>query len=86
MVRGGFSHRQACGFPAEDFMAKKDFNDFRFSGLDWKKTSNKYMTMKRISDDESKIVVKVGSSHLLKTKYGNMIKANKVKWRFKQII
>ena len=45
MVRGGSSHRQVCGFPAEDFMTKKDFNDFRFSGLDWKKTSNKYMTV-----------------------------------------
>lgn len=49
---------------------KKDFNEFRFSGLDYKLDSNKYYTMKRVSDDENKVVVKVAAEHLLKTKYG----------------
>ncbi|MCW6662951.1 hypothetical protein NHG29_01560 [Aerococcaceae bacterium NML160702] len=46
------------------------FNDFRFAGLDAKKHSNKYLTMRRISEDGNKIVVKVGDNHLIKTKYG----------------
>lgn len=46
------------------------FNEFRFEGLDARKISNKYMTMKRVSDDKNKIVVKVGDSHILKTKFG----------------
>lgn len=49
---------------------KSDFNDFRFKGLEYKSCSNQYLTMKRVSDDENKIVVKVADSHLLKTKYG----------------
>ena len=49
---------------------KKDFNDFRFEGLNWRQQSNKYLTMDRVSEDETKIVVKVGSSHLIETKYG----------------
>lgn len=51
-------------------MTKKDFNKFRFEGLDPKQKSNKYMTMKRVSDDNNKIVVRVGESHLQPTKYG----------------
>lgn len=46
------------------------FNEFRFEGLDARKISNKYMTMKRVSDDKNKIVVKVGDAHILKTKFG----------------
>lgn len=49
---------------------KKDFNDFRFSGLNYKVQSNKYLTMDRFNADETKIVVRVGDSHLLQTKYG----------------
>lgn len=48
----------------------KDFNDFRFEGLNWYQYSNKYYSMDRVSADESKIVVKVGESHILKTKFG----------------
>lgn len=48
----------------------KDFNDFRFEGLNWYQCSNKYYSMARVSADESKIVVKVGESHILKTKFG----------------
>ena len=48
----------------------KDFNEFRFSGLHLEEQSNKYLTMNRVSDDENKVVVKVGTDHLLKTKYG----------------
>ena len=49
---------------------KQDFNNFRFDGLNYREQSNKYFTMNRISDNEEKIVVKVASEHLLKTKYG----------------
>lgn len=49
---------------------KKDFNDFRFSGLNYRDQSNKYFTMERVNADETKIVVRVGESHLLQTKYG----------------
>ena len=49
---------------------KKDFNEFRFAGLNHREKSNKYFTMNRVSEDENKIVVKVGDSHILKTKYG----------------
>lgn len=30
---------------------KKDFNDFRFAGLNWRQQSNKYLTMDRVSED-----------------------------------
>lgn len=49
---------------------KKDFNEFRFAGLDYKECSNKYFTMNRVNQDETKIVVKISDSHLLKTRYG----------------
>lgn len=49
---------------------KNNFNDFRFEGLNYKKCSNKYFTMDRVSADENKIVVKVGESHLIETRYG----------------
>lgn len=51
-------------------MAKRDFNEFRFSGLNYKECSNKYLTMDRVSVDETKIVVKIDAGHLVKTKYG----------------
>lgn len=51
-------------------MAKKDFNNFRFEGLNHREQSNKYFTMDRINADETKIVVKVADEHLLKTQYG----------------
>lgn len=49
---------------------KKEFNDFRFAGLDYKEASNEYLTMNRVSKDEVKIVVRVDLEHLIKTKYG----------------
>lgn len=52
---------------------KKQFNDFRFDGLNAVQISNKYLTMKRVSDDENKIVVKVALSHLKSTQYGWML-------------
>lgn len=51
-------------------MSKKDFNEFRFSGLNHNKLSNSYFTMKRVNEAEDKIVVKVGDSHLVQTKFG----------------
>lgn len=53
-------------------MSKKEreFNDFRFEGLEWSEQSNKYLTMKRVSKDENRIVVKVGDAHLIQTRFG----------------
>lgn len=48
----------------------KQFNEFRFDGLKQLGESNNYYTMKRVSDDEKKIMVAVGIDHLVKTKYG----------------
>lgn len=48
----------------------KSFNEYRFEGLNYTDASNKYYTMERVNPDETKIVVKVASSHLLKTKFG----------------
>lgn len=47
-----------------------DFDNFRFNGLGVEIHSNKYLTMKRYTEDENKIVVKVGDNHLIKTAYG----------------
>ena len=49
---------------------RKDFNEFRFGGLNYRKISNNYLTMDRVSSDQTKIVVRVGSNHLIKTPYG----------------
>ena len=49
---------------------KEEFNEFRFSGLEYRSKSNKYYTMNRVSEDENKIVVKVADDHLIKTQYG----------------
>lgn len=49
---------------------KNDFNEFRFKGLNYRKFSNKYLTMKRVSEDEKKVVIKVSDSHIITTKYG----------------
>lgn len=51
-------------------MKRNEFNEYRFSGLNHRKSSNKYMTMDRVSEDENKIVVKVEDVHLIQTKYG----------------
>lgn len=51
-------------------MSKKDFNEFRFNGLNYRQVTNKYVTMNRVSEDGNKIVVKVADSHLLETRYG----------------
>ena len=69
---------------------KKDFNDFRFEGLDYRNCSNKYYTMNRISENEEKIVVKVGDSHLIQTLYGYALVLDKTrvvflkKWQVSQ--
>lgn len=47
---------------------KTAFNDYRFNGLGWRQVSNEYVTMNRVSDE--KIVVKVGDSHIIETRYG----------------
>ena len=49
----------------------KSFNDYRFAGLAWRKETNKYLTMHRVNEDESKIVVKVARyPHIRPTQYG----------------
>lgn len=52
---------------------KKSFNDFRFEGLNKRRESNKYWTMDRVNENESKIVVKVADDHLLETRYGYVL-------------
>ena len=47
-----------------------DFNNFRFEGLNWYQISNNYISMQRVSADNSKIVVKVADSHIISTKFG----------------
>lgn len=49
---------------------KKNFNEFRFNGLNFRQETNKYMTMNRVSADKNKIVVKTGANHLFKSRYG----------------
>lgn len=49
---------------------EKEFNNFRFEGLNWEEQSNKYLTMKRVSEDENRIVVKVADAHLIQTRFG----------------
>lgn len=60
----------------------KDFNEYRFRGLNHRTFSNKYLTMDRVSEDESKIVVKIAGEHLFKTKYGYglILDASHVVW------
>jgi hypothetical protein len=48
----------------------QEFNDFRFAGLNWKQQTNKYITMNRVSEDGTKVVVKVADSHIFKSKFG----------------
>lgn len=48
----------------------KEFNDYRFSGLNWFQKTNNYLSMDRVSEDEKKIVVKVAAEHIKPTKYG----------------
>ena len=45
-------------------------SDYWYGGLNARRTSNKYITMDRVSDDESRIVVKVADEHLISTRYG----------------
>jgi hypothetical protein len=40
------------------------------AGLDARRTTNKYITMNRVSDDGEKIVVNVADEHLIETRYG----------------
>lgn len=49
---------------------KQSFNEFRFAGLNYRQQTNKYLTMERVSEDETKVVVKVSDNHIFTTKYG----------------
>lgn len=69
---------------------KKDFNEFRFEGLNCRDCSNKYLTMNRVSENGQKIVVKVSDSHLIETLYGYALILDKTrvvflkKWQVSQ--
>ena len=56
---------------------KQEFNDFRFEGLGPHQVSNKYLTMNRTNDSNSRLVIKVASSNIKKTKYGYLLILNK---------
>lgn len=60
----------------------KKFDEFRFSGLHARMYSGKYATMSRVSDDESKIVVKVAEGQVFETRYGYglVLNAENVLW------
>lgn len=51
----------------------KEFNQFRFNGLYAHQYSNNYMTMLRVSNTKSKIVVKVAESNIRQTEYGYLL-------------
>lgn len=48
----------------------KKNTDYRFAGLNFRKHSNQYYTMNRVSEDKNKIVVKVADNQVFMTKYG----------------
>lgn len=56
---------------------KQVFNDFRFEGLNAHQVSNKYLTMNRRNDSNSRLVIKVDSSNIRKTQYGYLLILNK---------
>ena len=47
-----------------------DFEEKLFEGLNPKAISNKFLTMKRVSDNKEKVIVKLGEVQLYQTKYG----------------
>lgn len=49
---------------------KNSFQSYRFDDLCPRRHSNKYLELDRINEDETKIVVNVGESHLIPTLYG----------------
>lgn len=51
-------------------MRKRDFNAFRFEGLNHRDISNNYWTMNRVNELEDRVVVKVSDDHLIKTRHG----------------
>ena len=48
----------------------KDFNNFRFEGLNYFDYSNKYYGLNRVSETGDKICVNVVDAHLITTQYG----------------
>ena len=56
---------------------KQVFNDFRFEGLNAHQVSNKYLTMNRRNDSNSRLVIKVASSNIRKTQYGYLLILNR---------
>lgn len=49
----------------------RDFNQFRFAGLDYKTADKNHWTMRRFAEDGSKCVVKVAPEQIFETKYGH---------------
>lgn len=56
---------------------KQEFNEFRFGGLNAHQISNEYLTMDRVSEDETRIVVKIAASNIVETKYGYAVIINR---------
>lgn len=58
-------------------MAKrKDFNKFRFDGLDYQVHTVKYVTMDRVNADETKLIIRVVPEQIFKTQYGYGVHLN----------
>lgn len=58
-------------------LKKQEFNNFRFEGLNAHQVSNKYLTMNRRNDSNSRLVIKVDSSNIRKTQYGYLLILNR---------
>ena len=48
----------------------RDFNEFRFEGLDYRTSGKGHWSMLRLSGDQEKIVVDVDPGQLFETRYG----------------
>ena len=46
------------------------FNEFRFGGLNFETLEDKSLTMDRVSEDESRVVIRMHEDHLFVSKFG----------------
>lgn len=59
-----------------------EFQNYRFSGLEWREASNKYYGIKQYNKNADTAIIRVDDSHLIQTKYGYGFKtdADHVVW------
>ena len=57
-------------------MKRNEFNNFRFGDMGYKIHTIRYMTMNRVNEDKTKVVVKVDPRMLYKTKFGYAMHLN----------